>query len=214
MSSYDLILAEDHVLVRQGLCKVLQGFDDVTIVGEADDGLQLLDLLRKRAPDLVIVDISMPRLRGIEAIREALVIRPGLAFIVLSMHRDIELVRASMSAGARGYVLKEDAATELFAALRKVRAGGIYVSPKILDAVTDDWVRRPDGEPHHGGDALSTREREILKLTAEGMSCKEMAGALVISHRTVEHHRANIMAKLQLRNAADMVRYALDRGYI
>jgi two-component system response regulator NreC len=215
MKSYTVVLADDHVMLRQGLGKMLHGAGDIVLLGEADDGLQLLSLLRERTPDLAIVDISMPLVRGIEAIREALAAQPDLAVIVLTMHRDVELVRGALAAGARGYVLKEDAATQLFAAITKVRSGGIYIPPKLVDAVTDDWIRPRDGAPGSTtGELLSTREREVLKLTAEGKSCKEVAALLGISHRTVEHHRANLLTKLKLTNTADLVRYALTHQYL
>jgi DNA-binding NarL/FixJ family response regulator len=216
MALYRIVLADDHVLIRQGLRMILERGGDLEVIGEANDGLELLGLMKRLTPDLVVLDVSMPRLRGIEAIHEVKAIHPHLKVLILTMHREMELLNAAISGGANGYVLKEDADTELYAAIDKIRHGGIYVSPKLSDDLTHDWARasRTDGRPAAEAGRLTIREREVLKLTAEGKSSKEIADLLCISARTAEHHRAHIMTKLNLRRTADVVRYAVHGGYL
>jgi DNA-binding NarL/FixJ family response regulator len=216
MTPYTIVLADDHVILRQGLKRILEGAPDIAVVGEADNGLDLVRLVKRVTCDLVILDVSMPGLRGIEAIPEVRAAQPYLKILILTMHRDLELLNAALSAGANGYVLKEDAETQLFAAIGKIRKGGTYVSPKLADEMTHDWARgrRTDAPPAAEIDRLTLREKQILKLTAEGNSSREISGLLCISSRTVEHHRANIMTKLRLKKTADVIRYALHGGYL
>lgn len=216
MTPYRIVLADDHVMVRQGLRKIIEAEADLEVIGEAGDGLALVRLLKRLHPELVILDISMPHLRGIEAIHEVKAIQPDLKVLILTMHGELELLNAAISAGANGYVLKEEADTRLFAAIGKIRQGELYVSAKLSDKLTSDWARacRTAGSPPAEGERLTTREREVLKLTGEGNSSKEIADLLCISTRTVEHHRAHIMTKLKLRKTADVVRYALQKGYL
>ncbi len=214
MNGYRVILADDHVMLRQGLRRILHSVTDLVIAGEADDGLQLLELLRQQPVDLAIVDVSMPYLRGVEAIPEALAIQPDLHLLMLTMHRDLALVRAALAAGARGYLVKEDAPTQLFAAIEAIRAGGLFVSPRLSQGLSADWANVAASETYARPGALTSREREILRLVADGKSSKEIASALNISHRTVEHHRASVRAKLGLRNTADLVKKALEGGLL
>ena len=210
--AYSIVLADDHVLVRQGLKRILEGAEDLEVVGEADDGLKLLSLLRQVNPDMVILDISMPGMRGIEAIGEIRAVRPNAAILMLTMHRDIEYVHLALSTGAKGYLLKEDADKDLFSAIEKVRRGRTFVSPTLSEEYLDDLVQVRQGRPVEG-DPLTVRERQVVKLIAEGKTSREIAGLLHISARTVENHRANIMEKLSLRKAADIVKYAIQKGY-
>ena len=216
MIPFKIVLADDHVILRQGLRRILEGAADMEVIGEADNGLEVVRLLRRLPCDLVILDISMPCLRGIETIPELRTIQPQLKILILTMHRELALLNAALAAGAKGYVLKEDAETQLFAAIGRIRKGGTYVSPKLADEMTHDWARscRTDAGPAADGERLTLRERQILKLTAEGHSSREMSVLLCISARTVEHHRAHIMTKLNLRKTADVVRYALHEGYL
>jgi DNA-binding NarL/FixJ family response regulator len=213
---YRIVLADDHVLLRTGLKRILEKSANLEVVGEAGNGIELLNLLRKLKADMIILDISMPNLRGIEAIHEIKAIHPGLKTLILTMHKDKEYLHQSISAGADGYLLKEDADTELFSAIKTVREGKIYVSPHLADDLVDDWakIRRGDAKPVSEPERLTTREREILKLIAEGKSTKEIADLLCISTRTVEHHRANLMSKLNLKKTADLVKYAIQKGYL
>ena len=216
MASYSIILADDHVLVRQGLRRILEGTDDLEVVGEANDGLDLLQLLKHVTPQMVILDIFMPNLRGIEAITEIKTMQPDVKILILTMHRDKEYLYLALSAGAKGYLLKEDAARDLFSAIAEVRQGKTYISPYFSDKVINDVVQIVKGNAKviFETDPLTSREREVLKLIAEGKSSKEIANLLFISVFTVNNHRASIMEKLNLNKATDLVKYAIRKGYI
>ena len=218
MIPFNVVLADDHIILRQGLRRIIEGAADMKVVGEADNGLELVRVVQRTPCDLVVLDISMPQLRGIEAIPEVRAVRPRVKFLVLTMHREIDLVNAALAAKANGYLLKEDADTQLFAAITKIRSGGTYISPRLADEMTNNWARscRSEEAPVAAvpGEKLTMRERQILKLTAEGHSSREISGLLCISSRTVEHHRSHIMTKLRLRRTADVVRYALYGGYL
>jgi DNA-binding NarL/FixJ family response regulator len=213
MGSYRVVVADDHALFRKGLIGLLDGVDDLAVVGEAGDGLELIKLLKsiKLAPHLAILDISMPNLRGIEAIHEIRDICPDVKILIVTMHKDKEYLYQALAAGADGYFLKKDADTELFAAIEKIRKGRIYVSPHLSEKLEDGWERIRMGL---GKSVLTTRETEVLKLIAEGKANKEIGDALFISVHTVERHRANIMNKLNLKKTADLVRYAVQKGYL
>jgi len=214
VSPYRIVLADDHVMFRQGIKNILEKNKGLEVIGEAGDGLKLLELLNKVIPDMIILDISMPNLRGIEATREIKMILPEVKVLILSMHKDKEFVYSAISAGAEGYLLKEDADTELFAAIEKIRQEGRYISPLLLGDLTDELF-----QAHHKGqltpqdEPLTTREREVLKLIAEGTSSKEIADLLFISVRTVENHRANIMRKLNIKSTVNLIKYAIHKGY-
>ena len=190
--------------------------EGLEVIGEAGDGLELLDLLNRSNPDMIILDISMPRLRGIEAIHEIKTIRKDVSILILTMHKDKEYLYLALSAGAKGYLLKEDADRELFSAIERIRHGKTYASPYFSEDLLDDLVHigRGDGKASREIDPLTTREREVVKLIAEGRSSKEIADLLFISARTVDNHRANIMEKLNLKKAIDLVKYAIQKGYI
>jgi DNA-binding NarL/FixJ family response regulator len=215
MASYRIVLADDHTMFRRGIRRIVQGIEDVEVVGEAGDGLELLEVLKKTAPDLVILDISMPNLRGLEATREIKIIHPDIKVLILTMHKEEDYLYHAFSAGADGYLLKEDADTELFSAIGSLRQGKVYTSPLLAAQLTDLLKRSRYGGEHLKipGEVLTTREREIIKLIAEGKSSKEIAQLLFISTRTVQHHRANIMKKLKLKKTADLVKYAIQKGY-
>lgn len=215
MNSYHIILADDHVLLRQGLKRILEKMPDLEIVGEAGNGLELLNLLNKLAPQMIILDISMPNLRGIEAIHDIKIIHSQVKILMLTMHKEREYLYQAICAGAHGYLLKEDADKQLFMAIETIRRGKIYLSPFFSGELTEDWAQtwqRKGTRPSE--ESLTNREREVLKLIAEGKSSKETAELLYISVRTVEHHRANMMVKLGLKKTADLVKYALQNGYV
>ena len=195
MEHYNIILADDHKLFRLGIRKILEELEDVTVIGEANDGLELLHLLKKITPHMVILDISMPNIRGIEATRR-------------------DYLYHSISAGAEGYLLKEDADTELYMAIEKIREGGVFISPILADDLADNFVQMCRGNSLYDFEILTSREREIIKFIAEGKTNKEIAGMLCISTRTVENHRANIMKKLNLKNTSELVKYAISKNYI
>ena len=190
---------------------------DLEVVGEASDGLELLDLLNHSDPDMVVLDISMPKLRGIEAIHEIKTIRPEVSILMLTMHKDKEYLYLALSAGAKGYLLKEDADRDLFSAIERIRQGRAYVSPYFSEELFDNLVQIGKGDGRKSPleiDPLTTREREVVKLIAEGRSSKEIADLLCISVRTVDNHRANIMEKLNMKKATDLVKYAIQKGYL
>ena len=216
MGSCHIVLADDHLMFRQGLKRILEERSDLEVVGEVDCGLELLKLLERLVPDLIILDISMPNLRGLEAIHEIKMDHPKVKILVLTMHKDKEYLHQALTAGAEGYLLKEDADTELFSAIDRVQQGKIYVSPKLSEGLTEDWIKitRGDHTVSLEPEQLTTREREVLKLIAEGKSSKEIGDVLFISARTVERHRANIMEKLNLKNIADLIKYAIQKGYV
>ena len=216
MQPYKIIMADDHALFRDGLKRILTESKDLKVIGEVADGLELIKILHHLKPNMVILDITMPNIRGIEAIQEIKTMHPEAKILVLTMHRDKEYLHQAISSGAHGYLLKEDADSELFSAIDKVKQGKIYVSPKLSEYLTEDWARIHRGEHDVASEIepLTTRERQILKLVAEGKSSKEVASLLNISNRTVEHHRSNIMDKLSLKNVAELIKYAIHKGYI
>ncbi len=220
MDKYRIVLTDDHVLFHSALRKLLDGVRDFEVIGEANDGLELLQLLKRVSPHLVVLDISMPNLRGIEAIPEIRAIHPRVHILILTMHRERAYFLKALSAGANGYLLKQDAQEQLFAAIESIRKGKRYVSPKLSDEVIDIWAQTRCAYagavpgPNAMAEPLTLREREILKLTAEGKSSKEAAALLGISFRTVENHRASIFAKLNLKGIADLVKYAIANGYL
>ncbi len=215
MAKHRVIIADDHALLREGLKMILARKPNYEVAGEAADGLELLRLLKRGpAPDAVVVDISMPRLRGIEAIREMKGICPDAKVLVLTMHKDEDLLCQAFVAGADGYLLKEDVAKEFFVALEAILNGQIYVSSLLGKEMKGAWAKMFKEKKGAPSEVLSVREIEVLKLIAEGASNKEVGEALCISVRTVDHHRANIMQKLNLKRAADLIKYAISKGYI
>jgi DNA-binding NarL/FixJ family response regulator len=208
MDAYTIILADDHAMLREGIKKIIERIDDVQISGEVNDGLELLELLKTSSPNLVILDISMPNLRGLEAIREIKKAYPQVKVLVLTMHKKKEFLRQALRDGADGFLLKEDAGSELIRAMQTVRNGGKYLSPLLSSVLTSLAVEEEKTE------VLTMREREVLKLLAEGKRTKEIAAALYISPHTVRRHRSNIMEKLNIKNLADLVKYAISQSYI
>jgi two-component system response regulator NreC len=205
-----ILLADDHVLVRQGFKLILSGQSDMQIAGEAANGREAVELGEKLQPDVVIMDVTMPELNGIEATRRLIALAPRARVLALSMHKDAVYVREILRAGARGYLLKDSADADLIAAVRAVAKGEGYLSPAISDAVLTDY-RRHVTDPL---DLLTTREREVLQMIAEGKTNKEIATTLNLSVYTVEAHRGRVMEKLNLHSAGELVRFALRSGLI
>ncbi len=211
---YEIVLADDHNLIRSGLKKILATRSDLHVAGEAADGLALLSLLKQTVPHMVILDISMPNLRGIESIPEIKRLHPETKVLVLTMHKEEDYLYQAIAAGADGYVLKDDAEKDLFFAIDMIARGNIYISRFLAEESRRDLIqwrlgkrKLPTSEP------LTTREREVLKLIAEGKSSRQIGELLFISARTVERHRANIMEKLNVRKTAELVKYAMRKGY-
>ncbi len=207
---YRVVLADDHNLVRSGLKRLLDEIPDLQVTGEAADGLELLRVVRKQKPQLVILDLSMPKMRGVEAIKELKQARSDLKILVLTMHAEEHLYFEAISAGADGYLLKDDAEKELFEAVDCISKGKVFISPRFREQSLENWIhlRRNQGR---SSERLTTREREVLKLLAGGKANREIGDLLNISVRTVEQHRANMMAKLRVHTVAELVRYALRK---
>jgi DNA-binding NarL/FixJ family response regulator len=213
MGFYNVVLADDHQMFRQGMIKILKEIGDLRIIGEASDGHELLSLLKQLSPHMVILDISMPNIRGIEATRKIKSITAEIKVVILTMHNNMEYLTHAIGAGAEGYVLKQDAGTELLSAIETVRGGGVYISPIFSVGLTDVFVKKCRGYEMLPSESLTTRQCEVLILIAEGKTNKEIAGLLFISTRTVEKHRAKIMEKLNLKGTADLIKYAIRKKY-
>jgi two-component system, NarL family, response regulator NreC len=212
MEPYRIVLADEHLLFRQGMKRIINETPEMKVVGEANDGQEAIELVKKLLPNLAILDISMPKLSGIEACREIRGLFPAVKILVLTMHKDREYLYHAISAGAQGYLLKEDSDEELFAAIGTIRKGAIYVTKALAGVVSTDISALFRGGEGHLPRSLTAREREVLKFICEGKSNSEVAEVLRISVRTVETHRANMMNKLDLKNTAELVRYAMQNG--
>lgn len=208
MKPYQIVLADDHAMFRAGIRKLLEREEGVSIMGEVADGLELLEFLKTHTPDLILLDISMPHMRGLEAMREIKRYHPQVKVIILTMHRKKEFVRQALMEGADGFLLKEDPASELVRALEAVRRGEKCLSPLLTDVLIS--LHREEGKK----EILTAREREVLKLLAEGKRAQEIAELLFISVNTVRRHRYNIMEKLNFSTMAELVKYALSQEYI
>jgi len=207
-----ILLADDHKLIREGLRLLLEKRGRITIVGEADNGISAVRMARDLKPDLVLMDIAMPDLNGIEATRRIRTEAPGVKVIALSMHMDKRFVRHMFAAGASGYVLKESAFEEVSMAIKAVAMGRLYISPKITDQVLAEYVKQLT-KPSAGEESpLSGREREVLQMLAEGKSSRKIAERLHISVTTVDTHRKHIMDKLGFRTIAELTKYAVREG--
>jgi DNA-binding NarL/FixJ family response regulator len=210
--SIKVLLVDDHVLIREGLRSLLEKQPDVQVVGEAEDGRRALELVAELSPDIVIMDVTMPRLGGIEATRQVTTEFPSVKVIALSIHSKRRFIADMLSAGAVGYILKECLFDELVQAIQTVAAGGRYLSPRITDLVVDDYVKRLSGGAESPLESLSGREREVLQLVAEGKSTKQIAVELHVSAKTIEANRRQIMEKLDMHSVAELTKYAIREG--
>jgi DNA-binding NarL/FixJ family response regulator len=208
-----VLLADDHALVRAGIRALLEKMKGIEVVAEAGDGREALELIRKHLPNLVLLDIDIPELNGLEALSRATKELPAVKILILSMHANEEYVLQALRAGARGYLLKEAAVDELALALRAVTGGEIYLSPRISKHVIANYLKRL-GNERPLRDELTPRQREILQLIAEAKSTKEIAYLLKVSVRTVEAHRAQLMARLGIHDVPGLVRYAIRNGLV
>ena len=215
MSHLNILLADDHTLVRQGLRKILEEQPDWEVVAEASDGRETVRQALSLQPEVVILDIGMPVLNGIEATRQIARRFPGINILILSMHAEEAYIVQAMKAGARGYLLKDSADNELIRAVAAVAAGKSFFSPAVAKVMLDDYVRHmADKGVADRYESLSEREREVFQLIAEAHSNKEIAELLSVSPATVETHRAHILQKLDVHNTAELVLYAVRRGVI
>lgn len=208
-----VLLVEDHVLVRSGIRSLLEGSSEVVVVGEAGEGRLALEMCERLKPDIVITDVEMRELNGIETTRQIRTTHPNTNVIMLSMYGDPQYVFESLRVGALGYVLKDAAFADLLTAIRTVTAGRRYLSPPLGDLVMEDYVRRANGlQSATDLDKISAREREVLQLVAEGHSSGQVAAILHISIRTVDTHRFNVMQKLDIHSIAGLTKFAINHG--
>ncbi len=210
--SVKIILADDHRIMREGLRALLEQQSGMEIIAEADDGRTTVDLAHELKPDVVVIDISMPDLNGIDATRQIISAVPHIKVIALSMHSDRKFVREMLSAGASGYLLKDSAFEELGTALAAVLNNQTYLSPKIADTVVRDYLGKIDTTESRTSPSLTHREREVLQLLAEGRTTKEIASKLCVSIKTIETHRKQIMEKVGLNSVAELTKYAIREG--
>jgi two-component system response regulator NreC len=215
MNQTRVILADDHKLIRSGLRRVIEQHPEFTVVGEADDGRHAVKMAGELKPDVVVMDIAMPNLNGIEAARQIADAHPEIAIVMLSMHSDEGYVLRALKAGARAYLLKDSAEADLHRAIHAVTEGKSFFSPAVSKVLLDDYMRKLQrAGVEDSYDLLSPREREILQLVAEGKSSKEVANLLHLSVYTVETHRANILQKLNLHGMPELILYAVRKGLI
>jgi DNA-binding NarL/FixJ family response regulator len=210
-----IVIAEDHMILREGLKALLSSSPEIQVVGEAEDGREAIRLALELKPDMLLMDLSMPRMNGMEAIREIRKQVPGIRILVLTVHKSEEYVLAALQAGADGYILKDATHAELLMAIETVLSGKHYLTPEVSGKVIEGYLEgKKGGRTDSSWDSLTLREKEILKLIAEGYKNKQIAEFLCISLKTVEKHRDNLIKKLDLHNVASLTTYAMERGLV
>lgn len=215
MKTVRIVIADDHELIRKGIATTLEEVPGWTVVGQAANGRQAVDLAASLRPQIVILDMTMPELNGLEATRQILANRTGERVLILTAHESEQLVREVLNAGAQGYVLKSDAGRALVTAVEALLDGRPFFTSKVARIVLDGFLRSTEGVPTNDpGQALSPREREIVQLLAEGKSNKEVARALGITVKTAETHRSNIMRKMEFASLSDLIRYAIRNNIV
>lgn len=211
--SIRILLADDHQIVREGLRALVSAQEGMTVVGESPNGRKAVEQVRELRPDVVVMDVAMPDLNGIEATRRILSENPRCRIVGLSMHSDRRFLSEMLKAGATAYLLKDSAFEELASAIRAVVAGQVYLSPRIADAVVEGYLHGTGlGKQPSAFAVLTSREREVLQLVAEGLATKQIAASLHVSVKTVETHRRQIMEKLDLHSVAELTKYAIREG--
>jgi two-component system, NarL family, response regulator NreC len=209
------LLVDDHTILRAGLKMMLNAQPNIEVVGEAQDGRQAIDEAQRLQPDIVLMDITMPEMNGIEATRQIKRLNPTIKILILTMHEHEEYVFQALQAGASGYMLKDATNTELITAIHVIKNGQFYLSPTAQSIVVGDYLQKVRaGEEHDSYSSLTEREREILKLVAEGYTNNQIAERLVISPKTVDTHRTHIMDKLNMHSRAELIKYAMRRGLL
>ena len=215
MNKVRVLIVDDHVIVRDGVRMILEAQPDIEVVGEASDGRQALEAARQLSPGVVLMDIAMPGMNGLEATAAIKQELPDVQVLILTMHEDNEYFFQVLRAGASGYVLKGASSNDLVSAIRAVHQGGVYLHPAVAKNLVSDYVRQMEpGEDRTRYDGLSDRERQVLKLVAEGKTSQQIAEELFLSVNTVQTHRSHIMEKLGLHNRTDLIRYALRKGLV
>lgn len=215
MNTVKLVLADDHAIFREGLRALLERWPEVEIVGEANDGVEAVDLARRLRPDVIVMDIGMPRMNGLEATKLITRELPDIKILILTIHATDEHFFEALAAGASGYVLKEAASDVLKSALQALSRGGLFLYPSVARRLVEDYLRRVNtGEERTSYENLTQREREILQLVGEGLTSQEIAEGLVLSVNTVQTHRMHIMEKLNLHSRAELIQYAVRLGLL
>lgn len=209
-----ILIAEDHNLVREGIRALLEKSGEVQVIGEAATGLDAIEMVKQLQPDIVIMDLSMPRLDGLQAATRILHDDPSTRIIIVSMHADSAMIKQLLQEGVKGYLLKDAVASELMLAVRSAREGRVYLSPTISDSVMSLLLSPTDSSAKQTTDLLTPREKEVLQLVAEGHTNSGIAELLTISVKTVEKHRANVMNKLEVNDLASLVREGIRQGFI
>ena len=211
---YSVVLADDHVLIRHGIKNIVAREKSLKIIGEVGDGEALLTFLKKNQPNLVILDISMPHINGVDLTSTLKKQYPVMKILILTMHKNKQFFYRAMSAGADGYLIKSDSDNELLMAIEKIRQGRIYISPHLVDDFTDDVLKAYRNQEATTFTGLTKREKQILAMVVEGYTSKDMAVKLNLSPRTIDHHRSNLLKKFKMKNSVDLVNYAVRNGYV
>jgi DNA-binding NarL/FixJ family response regulator len=214
MDRISILLADDHTILRESLRMRLEREPDLTVVGEAEDGRASVTMASQLKPDVVVMDIAMPLLNGLEATRQIKCQCPNVRVLILSQYDNEEYIHQALEAGAMGYILKDAAAVELISAIRSLHRGEAVLSPAITRLVIEDYLRWGGNRPGEKGNGLSARESEILQLIAEGYTNKQIAEILTISVKTVQAHRLNLMQKLNLHDRGELIKYAIQKKII
>ena len=211
---YRIVIADDHSLIRKGLRTIIELESDMQVIGEAGDGEELLKFLVREQPDMVIMDISMPNINGIDAIGRVLALYPEIRILMLTMHRNSQYFYNAISAGAHGYLIKDDSDTELLTAIDTIRSGKTYISPQLSSEVADTMLSalREHRDPSILN--LTPRERDVLNLVVKGHTSKQIADILCLSPRTIDHHRANLLKKFKMKNTVDLVKYVVKNSLV
>jgi two-component system response regulator NreC len=209
-----VLLADDHTILRDGIRSLIEDEPDMEVIGEAEDGIAVVKLADSLKPDVILMDLAMPLLNGLEATRQIRKNQPGAKILILTMHENEEYIRQVLAAGAMGYILKDAAARELLGAIRSVHKGEVVLSPAITRLIVTDYLRWGDLSAQEPSDGLTDRERQILQLIAEGYTNKQIADILSISIKTVQAHRLNLMKKLDLHDRGELIKYAIQKKII
>jgi two-component system response regulator NreC len=214
VNSIRIILADDHTILREGIRSLLEDEPDLVVIGQAEDGHAAVRMACELAPDVIVMDLAMPLLNGLEATRQIKRQKPEVKILILTMHENEEYIRQVLACGAQGYILKDAAARDLIGAIRSVQRGESVLSPAVTRLVIEDYLRWGDLQPEHEVDGLSAREREVLQLIAEGYTNKQIAEILSISIKTVQAHRTSLMQKLDLHDRGELIKYAIQKKII
>lgn len=211
---YRIVIADDHALIRQGIKSIISQDSDLDVIAEASNGEELLRVIEEVEPDMIILDISMPKINGLEALERIHERLPNAKILMLTMHRNSQYFFRAISSGAHGYLMKDDTDTELPAAIKMVREGKAYVSPQLAWEVTDEMISAYRDRRSQPLVQLTDREQQVLKLVIKGNTSKQMAEILCLSPRTVDHHRASLLRKFKMKNTVDLVNYALRNSIV